>query len=142
MIYRLVGHSVRSKIPLLAYTSRVPSPSDQSAFEDQCTLVLPYHFRSNGHCRISDGAISEENPHDDDDHVRVLDTLADIHEPGNSPFAVTHAAVPLSVLTKWITMILQGEGLVNEGGVMDGIDEWKKADTEENWEKYVLPVHS
>jgi hypothetical protein len=38
-------------------------------------------------------------------------------------------------------MVQRGEWQINEDGVMGGIEEWKKADTEEHWQKYVLPVH-
>lgn len=33
-----------------------------------------------------------------------------------------------------------GDWKVGEEGVMGGIDEWKKADTEEEWNRYVIPV--
>jgi hypothetical protein len=35
-------------------------------------------------------------------------------------------------------MVQRGDWEVDANGVMGGIDEWKKADSEELWEKYVI----
>jgi hypothetical protein len=112
-----------------------------NAFEDECTLVLPYRIGSNGYARTSDNAVFGENRRSQDTHVEAKDTCADIYQPGYQPFIVGHPVTLLRVLKSWITMVQRGEWQINEDGVMGGIEEWKKADTEEHWQKYVLPVH-
>jgi hypothetical protein len=37
-------------------------------------------------------------------------------------------------------MVQGGYWKVDTDGVIGGIEEWKKADTEESWERYVIPV--
>jgi hypothetical protein len=45
-----------------------------------------------------------------------------------------------SVLTSWLGMVQRGDWKVDANGVMGGVDEWTKADTEEWCGKYVVLV--
>jgi hypothetical protein len=115
-------------------------PSDyHTAFEDECRLVLPYRIGANGYARKSDGSRFGENV-EDAAEVNPQDTFADIYEPGHQPFTTSHSRQLVDVLKNWLGMVQRGDWKVDADGVMGGVEKWKEADTEELWEKYVIPV--
>lgn len=43
-----------------------------------------------------------------------------------------------SIFENWAGMVERGDWLVEENGVVGGIEKYHDADTEEHWRKYVL----
>jgi hypothetical protein len=125
------------KCPAGLYLS-CTDPTINDAFEDECRFVLPYHIGAKGYARKSDGSRFGENSQHDE--VNAADTFADMYQPGHQPFAEMHPCRLFNILENWLGMVRRGDWKVGAEGVMDGIDEWKKADTEESWDKYVIPV--
>jgi hypothetical protein len=110
----------------------------EDAFEDECKLILPFHIGAEGHARTSDGSRIGENQ---GDHCGwgCEDRFADLYQPGYLPFSYFHDTRLISILIHWLGMVRGGDWKVGADGVMGGIEEWKKADTEQSWEKYVIP---
>jgi hypothetical protein len=113
--------------------------SSHHVFADEITLVLPFRIGARGYARKSDGSLFGENVRDTDELVGSQDTLADVYQPGHQAFTEGHSVRLFFVLENWLGMVQRGDWKVDANGVMGGIDEWKKADTEESWEKYVIP---
>jgi hypothetical protein len=116
------------------------SSSYNNSFEDESTLVLPFRIGARGFARKSDGARFGENTSDRDDHVEASDTFSDMYQPGHQPFIEGHQVRLFCVLENWLGMVQRGDWKVDANGVMGGIAEWRKADTEEEWVKYVIPA--
>jgi hypothetical protein len=114
--------------------------SSYSCFEDESILVLPYRIGARGFARKSDGTRFGENTRDVDDQVQPANTFADLYQPGHQPFTEMHSVWLFSVLESWLCMVQRGDWKVDANGIMGGIDEWKKADTEEWWERYTVPI--
>ncbi|KAF2850137.1 hypothetical protein T440DRAFT_468820 [Plenodomus tracheiphilus IPT5] len=115
------------------------TPSYINAFEDECKLVLPFRVGAQGYARTGDGARFGENREDADQAI-AQDTFADVYQPGYQPFTVGHPVQIFRVLTNWLAMVQGGHWKVDANGVVGGIEEWKKVDTEDSWEKYVIPI--
>ena len=113
--------------------------SSQHSFEDEATLVLPYRIGAQGYARKSDGSRFGENTQDAED-VEPDDTFADVYQPGHQPFTEMHAVRLISILQNWLEMVQSGDWEVDADGVKGGLDEWRKADTEDCWENFVLPI--
>jgi hypothetical protein len=124
------------KYPAGLYLSCTDSSSNNS-FEDESILVLPFRIGARGYARKSDGARFGENTRDE--RVEPSDTFSDVYQAGHQPFTELHEVRLFCVLENWLGMVQRGDWKVDANGVMGGIDEWKKADTEESWEKYVIP---
>jgi hypothetical protein len=114
------------------------SPSYKNSFEDESVLVLPFRIGARGYARKSDGARFGENTSVTDDRVEPSGTFSDVYQPGHQPFTEGHQVRLFCVLENWLGMVQRGDWEVDANGVMGGIDEWKKADSEELWEKYVI----
>ena len=113
--------------------------SSQHSFEDEATLVLPYRIGAQGYARKSDGSRFGENTQDAED-VEPDDTFADVYQPGHQPFTEMHAVRLISILQNWLEMVQSGDWEVDADGVKGGLDEWRKADTEDSWENFVIPI--
>jgi hypothetical protein len=72
--------------------------------------------------------------------VNENDTFADLYQPGHQSFPEMYRVRLSSVLTSWLGMVQRGDWKVDANGVMGGVDEWTKADTEEWCGKYVVLV--
>lgn len=107
-------------------------------FGDDCRLVLPYGIGAYGFARKSDGARFGENT-EDKGVVQAKNTFADLYQPGYHPFIEGWSVSLASVLKSWLERVESGDWKVNKDGIMDGINEWKKADTSSGWGKYVIP---
>lgn len=46
----------------------------------------------------------------------------------------------VGVLKTWLGMVERGDWKIDRYGVAGGIDVWREADTEQDWEKYVIPL--
>ena len=110
-----------------------------NAFEDGCKLVLPFGIGRHGYARKSDGAKFGENTEDSGD-VEPKDTHADLYQQGHNPFIEKHDVRLVSVLRSWIGMVERGDWQVGEEGIVGSIDDWRRADTEADWGKYVVPA--
>jgi hypothetical protein len=133
------GFGLIKTYPAGLYLSCTNPSNYHAAFEDQCRLVLPYRIGSNGYARKSDGSRFGENP-DDATEVNPEDTFADVYEPGYQPLTTRHSRQLVDVLKNWLGMVQRGDWKVDADGVIGGIEKWREADTEESWEKYVIPV--
>lgn len=71
--------------------------------------------------------------------VEARDTFFDLYQPGYNPFVVGHPRQLFHVLKNWLAMVREGHWKVDADGIVGGIEEWRKADTEEHWGKYVVP---
>lgn len=107
-------------------------------FDDECVLVLPYGIGANGYARTSDGALFGENSEAAEADSR--DMAMELYQPGHQPFTEIHGVRLDSVLRSWLGMVERGDWKVDGGGVVSGMEEWRKADTGSEWEKYVVPV--
>ncbi|KAF2819762.1 hypothetical protein CC86DRAFT_412683 [Ophiobolus disseminans] len=125
------------KYPSRLYLSCTSSYKD--SFEDESILVLPFRIGAKGYAQKSDGARFGEKPNHADDDVRPIDTFSNVYQPGHQPLTEMHQVRLFCVLENWLGMVQRGDWKVDANGVMGDIDEWKKADTEESWEKYVIP---
>jgi hypothetical protein len=96
--------------------------------------VLQFRIGVNCYARTSDGTRFGENKQDT--QVNGNDSFADLYQPGHQSFPERLS----SVLTSWLDMVQRGDWKVGANGVMGGVDKWKKADTEESSEKYVVLV--
>jgi hypothetical protein len=115
------------------------SNCDENLPEDLCHMVLPFGIGANGYARKSDGALFGENY--EDDHPEARDVFTELYSPGHDPFGLMHSHGLSKILKNWLGMIERGDWKVDENGVAGGIDKWKEADTEEHWDKYVLPIY-
>jgi hypothetical protein len=127
-----------SSYPAGLYLSSTSSSGH--CFEDESTLVLPYRIGARGFARKSDGTRFGENTQDHDEDVQADNTFADLYQPGHQPFTEMHSVWLFSVLENWLGMVQRGHWKVDENGVMAGIEEWKRAGTEEWWERYTAPI--
>lgn len=91
----------------LYVTCDFPS-SDTLASEDACKLVLPFRIGARGYARTSDGSRFGEDVHERGDDVYAKDTFADVSQPGYTPFSIRYDARLVSVLTRWLEMIVDG----------------------------------
>ncbi|ORY13821.1 hypothetical protein BCR34DRAFT_480356 [Clohesyomyces aquaticus] len=107
-------------------------------FEDESKLVLPFGIGSRGFARTSDGARFGENTEAPD--VEPRDTFDTLYQPGYQPFGEIHGVRLVNILKSWTQMVERGDWSVDQEGIVGGMEEWKKADTEEHWEKFLVPV--
>jgi hypothetical protein len=122
-------------IPAGVYTN-TPGGINQ-VFQNGCRLILPFKFGSNGRPRLSDlevfGMISL------DDDAKPEDVDSDLYQPGYNGFVPVHSVQLHKVLSNWAERVESGDWDVTEDGVAGGLDRFREADTEENWEKYWIP---
>lgn len=115
------------------------SPRYDRQSEDECVLVLPYCIGARGYARTSDGARFGENLMSETEEDG-RDSFIDLYQLGYNHFITGHTRQLLDILKNWRAMIREGHWKVDADGVMGGIEEWRKADTKEDWEKYVIPI--
>jgi hypothetical protein len=120
------------------YFSAVDRESS-NPFEDETKLVLPFGIGARGFARTSDGARFGENT-EDAENVEPRDTFADLYQPGYQPFGEIHGVRLVGVLRCWVEMVERGDWLVGGDGVVGGMEEWRRTDTEGEWAKFVVPV--
>lgn len=101
---------------------------DWNVFEDGAKLVLPYPLGVNGYAQKSDG-------------TKIRDERGggqgSLYQPGYQAVCDTHGANLACVLKNWYDMVKNGDWEVGPEGVIGGIEEFKKADTEDGFEKFV-----
>lgn len=68
------------------------------------------------------------------------DTFSDVYQPGHQPLTEMHAVRLISILQNWLEMVQRGDWEVDSDGVLGSIDEWRKADTEDSWGNFVIPI--
>jgi hypothetical protein len=120
------------------YLAPVDRESSNS-FEDEVKLVLPFGIGSHGFARTSDGARFGENT-EDHGTVEPKDTHAELYQPGFQPFGEIHGVRLVKVLRSWKEMVERGDWRVDGEGIVGGMEQWRKADTEMDWAKFVIPV--
>lgn len=119
------------------------NPHGPHPFEDGVKLVLPFTLGSNKFARTSDGALIGEDVRQPGVHseaVRDLRSTA-LYQQGFNPFIAAHDAQLNRVLWRWSEMVESGKWRVDKDGVAVTVEEWKQADTRENWQDYQLPMH-
>jgi hypothetical protein len=104
---------------------------------DAVTLVLPYGIGGSGWAKKSDGSSFGENLHDD--LANSKDSYDELYQTGRQPFIQSHPVRLVQVLKSWVAMVERGDWKVGAEGIANGINEWKKADTRDGWEKYYIP---
>jgi hypothetical protein len=109
-----------------------------NAFEDECKFVLPFGVGSHGFARLSDGTRFGENT--EDEEVEPRDTFGDLYQPGYRPFSEIHGVRLVKVLRSWKKTVERGDWHIDGQGVGGDMDEWRKADTEQSWNKFVVPI--
>jgi hypothetical protein len=123
-------------------------PCDRSsnhAWEDSCHILLPFEIGCNGFARTSDG---DSLGHDHVDRTTVSpdikpkDTNSELYQPGYRPFTEAYGVRLVSIFESWKQMVEEGDWEVNPDGVLDGIEKFKDADTEEHWWKFQIPLTS
>jgi hypothetical protein len=115
-----------------------PRSMSKSSTEDEVRLILPFGIGANGYARKSDGERFGWNSENQDKHAK--DTFADLYRPGYQPFREMGEQKLVRVLESWLGMVERGDWKIDQFGVAGGIDVWKEADTEERWERYVIPL--
>ena len=88
--------------------------------------------------RTSDGLQIGDLGHNEDPDCG--DRHTHLYQPGYNPFIEMHDVRLVKVLESWEGMIERGDWVVDTKGVKGTIEEFKKADTEEDWEKFVIPI--
>ena len=121
-------------------------PCDRSsnhAWEDSCHILLPFEIGCNGFARTSDG---DSLGHDHVDRTTVSpdikpkNTNSELYQPGYRPFTEAYGVRLVSIFESWKQMVKEGDWEVNTEGVLDGIEKFKDADTEEHWWKFQIPL--
>ena len=108
-------------------------PTSPVQAEDECMLILPFGIGENGHARKTDGSrFGMEGYGEKSSHI-------DLYRPGYQPFEQPHEQSLVDVLESWRGMVERGDWQIDENGVAGNMDVWREADTEEKWEKYVIP---
>lgn len=108
------------------------------AFEDSVRLVLPFGVGGNGFARTSDGLqIGEQQ---DSENPSFEDRHADVYQQGWNPFIEMHDVRLIKVLESWIGMVRRGDWRIRADGVEGTIEAFKESDTEQGWEKFVVPL--
>ncbi|KAK5680363.1 hypothetical protein LTS10_007290 [Elasticomyces elasticus] len=93
--------------------------------EDGCRLVLPFTLEA-GWAKQSDHSAADR-------HDNLL-------QSGVNPYAPSHPVQLLAFLERVYLNVHSGHWDVDENGIAGGIDAWKKADTEQGWPHYHVPV--
>lgn len=109
-------------------------PTDHRRLEDQFVFILPFAIGGNGYARRGDGMNFEG-----DKKGRGKDSFTELYQPGHQSLEDFQAQGLAGVLESWLGMVERGDWKVDENGVVGDMDTWKEADTEERWEKYVIP---
>ncbi|KAJ9273635.1 hypothetical protein DTO212C5_269 [Paecilomyces variotii] len=108
------------------------------AFENSCQLLLPFMFGANGWARLSDNEVMGMEPIDDE--PSPLDVNSELYQSGYNGFFGSRQVQLHKVLTNWADRVKCGDWTVNEAGVEGGIEKFREADTEANWQKHWLPL--
>lgn len=114
-------------------------PSTDNTFEDECMLILPFPIGGENFARTSDGTRLGEDR--DYDTVTSKDTFGRRYQHGHQPFVELHQVRLVNMLRSWLAIIERGDWKIDANGVMDSINEWKKADMEKCCERYVIPAN-
>jgi hypothetical protein len=107
-------------------------------FEDAVKLILPFGVGGNGFARTSDGLqigdrrISEE--------PSCSNRYTDLYQQGWNPFIEMHQVRLVKVLESWEGMVEKGDWKIGARGVDGTVEDFKEADTEEGWSKFVIPI--
>lgn len=110
----------------------------EHAFEDAVKLVLPFAVGGNGFARLSDGLqIGDQRGSED---RSCGDRYTDLYQQGWNPVIEMHRVRLVKVLESWKGMIERGDWKVGASGVEGTIEAFNEADTEEGWQKIVIPV--
>lgn len=107
-------------------------PTSTTETEDECIFILPFSIGAIGYARKTDGTRFEERE-------KGEDSLVDLYCPGYQPFEEMHGQSLVDVLKSWGAMVERGDWQVDENGVVGSMDVWREADSEEKWERYVIP---
>jgi hypothetical protein len=106
--------------------------TDAMVAEDEYKFILPFGIGANGYARKSDGKKFGQRKNGGDSHD-------DLYTPGHQPFEEPHWQSLVDVLESWRGMVERGDWKIGEDGVVGGMEVWREADSEESWEKYVIP---
>jgi hypothetical protein len=112
-------------------------PSDSNAHDDGVSLILPYGIGANRWARKSDGTFLGEDV--DRPVPNARNVHAELYQTGHQPFIEMHPVRLVKVLGSWLSMVENGHWQIGPDGVLNGIDTWQMADTENDWEKYWIP---
>lgn len=115
------------------------SNCDENLPEDLCCMVLPFGIGANGYARKSDGVLFGEDY--EDGRAEARDVFTELYAMGHDPFGLMRAHSLQEILKHWLGIVERGDWQVDENGVAGGMDKWREADTEERWDKYVLPLY-
>jgi hypothetical protein len=111
----------------------------QNTFEDETKFLLPFKLGGHGFAKTSDSALIGEDTEADSDMVEAVEKNDQLYQPGYNPYIEMHHTQLYRVLESWVDMVVEGDWDVDEHGVVGGLEKFREADTEEHWEKYVVP---
>jgi hypothetical protein len=123
--------------PAGLYFNRTDRRAD-NVFEDTVKLVLPRGIGAHGFARTSDGARFGENKGAEE--VEPKDMHAELYQAGYRPSVDMHDTELVKVLESWIAMIERNDWTVGSEGVEGTISDFREADTELGWSKFVVPI--
>jgi hypothetical protein len=106
-------------------------PTSSMSSQDEIIFVLPFGIGANGYARKSDGSTFGKREGGEDSHT-------DLYRPGYQPLEEFGGHSLEDVLKSWRGMVERGEWEIDENGVVGGMDEWKRADTEQGWSGFVI----
>lgn len=115
-------------------------PNGTHPQKDGCKFILPFTIGSNAFTRNSDGAFVGEQVRWPQENAAagIEPKSAELFQLGFNHFIARHDVQLKHVLWKWLELVEEGKWEVDEHGVVEGIDKWKEADTEEHWSGYQL----
>lgn len=108
------------------------------AFENACQLLLPFKLGSNGWARLSDHEVLGMTPWDDE--PQPADVNSELYQSGYNGFFGLRDVQIHKVLLNWAERVECGHWTITWDGVEGGIEKFRKADTEADWQKYWLPL--
>lgn len=65
--------------------------------------------------------------------------ISNLYQPVYQPSEQQHEQSLVDVLESWRGIVERGDWQIDENGVAGSIDVWREADTEDKWERYVIP---
>ncbi|RFU26977.1 hypothetical protein B7463_g9371, partial [Scytalidium lignicola] len=126
-------------IPLPTGLYLNPTFSTSNPFHDTVSLLLPFFLGTASFVRTSDNELLGQKR-----ESRGINnnggSFSELYQPGYRFFAEGYGVRLILVIESWAQMIEEGDWVVGEEGVLGGMKEWRKADTEEHSWKFMIGV--